>query len=56
MKQIRDYTVDEVKKAYEGIKAGLVINSNQPVVISNLLVALETVKERANELGIILEK
>lgn len=56
MKQIRDYTADEVKKAYEGIKTGLVINSNQPVVVSNLLVALEIVKERAKELGIILEK
>ena len=56
MKQIRDYTADEVKKAYEGIKTGLVINSNQPEVVSALLVALETVKERANGLGIILEK
>ena len=54
MKQIRDYTADEVKTAYEGIKAGLVLNSNQSEVINALLVALGEVKERANELGIIL--
>lgn len=54
MKQIRDYTVDEVETAYEGIKLGLVLNSNQSEVINALLVALGEVKERANELGIII--
>lgn len=56
MKQIKDYTENEVRTAYEGIKTGLVINANQVSVVNALLDALEKVNARAKELGIILEK
>ena len=55
MKQIKDYTEDEVRTAYEGIKTGLVLNANQVAVVKALIDALEEVNARAKELGISLK-
>lgn len=55
MKKINEYNSTEVKNAYEGIKLGLVLNVSEPLVINHLLEALEQIKVRANELGIVLK-
>ena len=54
MKQIKDYTEDEVRTAYKGIKTGL-LNVSNIAIVDVLLDAFEEVTARAKELGISLK-
>ena len=54
MKNISEYTEQETRNAYEGIKIALTANSSQPITIEFLLKSMSEVKARAEELKITL--
>ena len=54
MTKISEYNENQVRTAYKGVTIGLTLNAGQPMVVENLLKALEEIKARANELGIEL--